>query len=105
MGIKKLPPGISFGVKLQWKSSIIADGGGVRSDLPKFKFSVEFPIGLYVILQLQILKKSKLPNIVSAKLFSPKIHQGATLHQSRNNVERIFFYKYGNTYAVHATVT
>ena len=29
-------------------------GGG--SDLPKFKFSVEFPIGLHVILQLQIEK-------------------------------------------------
>ena len=34
----------------------------------KFKFSVEFPIGLHVILQLQI-KKSKLPTILSAKLF------------------------------------
>ena len=32
-------------------------GGGAGSDLPKFKFSVEFPIGLYVILQLQIKKK------------------------------------------------
>ena len=32
-------------------------GGG--SDLPKFKFSVEFPIGLHAILQLQIKKKFK----------------------------------------------
>ena len=30
-------------------------GGG--NDLPKFKFPVEFPIGLHVILQLQIKKK------------------------------------------------
>ena len=30
--------------------------GGPGSNLPKFKFSVEFPIGLHVILQLQIKK-------------------------------------------------
>ena len=29
---------------------------GAGSDLPKFKFSVEFLIGLHVILQLQIKK-------------------------------------------------
>ena len=31
-------------------------GGGGWKRLPKFKFSVEFPIGLHVILQLQIKK-------------------------------------------------
>ena len=30
--------------------------GGAGTDLPKFKFSVKFPIGLHVILQLQIKK-------------------------------------------------
>ena len=45
-----------------------AVGGGGRSDLPEFKFLVKFPIGLQVILQLQI-KNSKLSNILSAKLF------------------------------------
>ena len=34
----------------------IHNPGGGQSDLPKFKFSVEFPIGLHVILQLQIKK-------------------------------------------------
>ena len=36
----------------------IFSGGGARSNLPKFKFLVEFPIGLQVILQLQIKKNS-----------------------------------------------
>ena len=31
-------------------------GGGGRKRLPKFKFSVKFPIGLHVILQIQIKK-------------------------------------------------
>ena len=34
-------------------------GGGGRTRLPKFKFSVNFPIGLQVILQLQIKKNQK----------------------------------------------
>ena len=33
---------------------------GPGSDLPEFKFSVEFPIGLHIILQLQIKKKKKI---------------------------------------------
>ena len=52
-----------------WHSSILSVLPGGGSDLPKFKFSVEFPIGLHVILQLQIKKNSKLPTILSAKLF------------------------------------
>ena len=31
-------------------------GGGAAHDLPKFRFLVEFPIGLHIILQLQIRK-------------------------------------------------
>ena len=31
-------------------------GGGGRTRLPKFKFSAKFPIGLHVILQIQIRK-------------------------------------------------
>ena len=31
-------------------------GGGGRKRLPKFKFSAKFPIGLHVILQVQIKK-------------------------------------------------
>ena len=31
-------------------------GGGGRTRLPKFKFSAKFPIGLHVILQIQIKK-------------------------------------------------
>ena len=34
-------------------------GGGGRTRLPKFKFSANFPIGLQVILQLQIKKNQK----------------------------------------------
>ena len=37
------------------RSLLLGEGG---SDLPKFKFSVEFPIGSHVILQLQILKNA-----------------------------------------------
>ena len=31
-------------------------GGGGRKRLPKFKFSAKFPIGLHMILQIQIKK-------------------------------------------------
>ena len=40
---------------------------GGRTRLPKFTFSANFPIGLHVILQLQIKKKSKMPNILCKK--------------------------------------
>ena len=70
-------------------------GGGVENDFPKFKFSVECPIGLHVIMQLEIKKKkSKLPNILSAKLFQPKIRRGPAWHPSWNNVEWILFINY-----------
>ena len=42
-------------------------GGGTGSDLPKLKFSVEFPKGLHVILQLQI-KKFKTANYLKCKI-------------------------------------
>ena len=41
---------------------------GGRKRLPKFKFSAKFPIGLHVILQIQI-KKSKMTAILCEKLF------------------------------------
>ena len=34
-------------------------GGGGRTRLPKFKFSANFPIGSYMILQIQIKKNQK----------------------------------------------
>ena len=34
-------------------------GGGGRTRLSKFKFSANFPIGLHVILQLQVKKNQK----------------------------------------------
>ena len=51
---------------MQKKINKYKSGGG--NNLPKFKFTVEFPIGLHVILQLQI-KNSKLPTILRPKLF------------------------------------
>ena len=44
-------------------------GGGGRKRLPKFKFSAKFPIGLHVILQIQIKKNSKMTAILCEKLF------------------------------------
>ena len=35
---------------------LLRAGGGGRTRLPKFKFSAKFPIGLHVILQIQIRK-------------------------------------------------
>ena len=46
--------------------SIKSQGG--RKRLPKFKFSAKFPIGLHVILQIQI-KKFKMTAILCEKLF------------------------------------
>ena len=57
----------SFLFTAEGQSNITSRLGG-GNDLPKFKFSFEFPIGLKVILQLQI-KKFKLPTILKAKLF------------------------------------
>ena len=37
-------------------SSTPGGAGGGRKRLPKFKFSAKFPIGLHVILQIQIKK-------------------------------------------------
>ena len=41
---------------------------GAGSDLPKFKFAVEFPIGWHVILQLQIKKKFKIAHYLKGKI-------------------------------------
>ena len=59
--------------------------GGSGNDLPKFKFSVEFPIGLHVILQLQI-KKFKIACYLKGKIILINlIRQRATMHPSWNN--------------------
>ena len=40
-----------------WQKTVNRGGGGEgRKRLPKFKFSAKFPIGLHVILQMQIKK-------------------------------------------------
>ena len=38
------------------KEPVYSTGGGGRKRLPKFKFSAKFPIGLHVIIQIQIRK-------------------------------------------------
>ena len=43
-------------VKNEYNMIRIAVRGGGRTRLPKFKFSAKFPIGLHVILQIQIKK-------------------------------------------------
>ena len=62
---------VSFGIKgnvLAWFTSYVSDrfqyvtvagNQGGRKRLPKFKFSAKFPIGLHVILQIQIKKNPK----------------------------------------------
>ena len=40
---------------------------GGRTRLPKFKFLAKFPKGLHMILQIQIKKNSKMPNILCEK--------------------------------------
>ena len=46
-------------VKLVSTVNIDEVQGGGRTRLPKFKFSAKFPIGLHVILQIQIKKNRK----------------------------------------------
>ena len=69
----------AFREELQIDPKILGRSGGGLTCLPKFKFSVEFPIGLHMILQLKT-KILKLDWIRCAKLFEPKIHWGASLH-------------------------
>ena len=52
-------------MKGKWNSDFTRGG---RKRLPKFKFSAKFPIGLHVILQIQI-KNSKMTAILCEKLF------------------------------------
>ena len=72
---------------------------GGRKRLPKFKFSAKIPIGLHVILQIQI-KNSKMTAILCEKLFWPKIRRGSTLNPSWNNVKWILFVNYTVTVAL-----
>ena len=50
-----------------WRSPPQEARGG-QTRLPKFKFSAKFPIGLHVILQIQI-RNSKMTAILCEKLF------------------------------------
>ena len=68
-------------------------GGGGRKRLPKFKFSAKFPIGLHVILQIQI-KKFENDCYIMWKIILTEIRRGATLHPSWNNVKWILFENY-----------
>ena len=55
------------------RTRMASKNSGGRTRLPKFKFSANFPIGLHVILQIQILKKkSKMPNILGGKYLNRK---------------------------------
>ena len=55
-------------------------GGGGRTRLPKFKFSAKFPVGLHVILQIQIIKIQKYLISYVKKIFWPQIRWGLTLN-------------------------
>ena len=48
-----------FGVGAISQTRLPRNSGGGRTRLPKFKFSAKFPIGLHVILQIQIKKNRK----------------------------------------------
>ena len=54
-------------------------GGGTR--LPKFKFWAKFPMGLHVILELQIKKNQNLPESDAQNYFN-RNPPGAALHPS-----------------------
>ena len=66
-------------------------GGGER--LPKFIFSAKFPIGLHVILQIQI-KKFENDCYIMWKIILTEIRRGSTLNPSWNNVKWILFVNY-----------
>ena len=60
---RRWPPSIFWGqwyhlptIFLWGRPLILLPSGGGRTRLPKFKFSAKFPIGLHVILQIQIRK-------------------------------------------------
>ena len=42
--------------QVRFATCFVSTAGGGRKRLPKFKFSAKFPIGLHVILQIQIKK-------------------------------------------------
>ena len=77
---------------------------GGQTWLPEFKFSAKFPIGLHVILQIQI-KKFENDCYIMWKIILTENPSRFMLNPSWNNVKWILFCKlYGITYAVHVTV-
>ena len=53
----------------RWGACNLKYSRGGRTQLPKFKFSAKFPIGLHVILQNTDKKKSQMTPILCEKLF------------------------------------
>ena len=66
---------------------------GGRTRLPKFKFSAKFPIGLYVILQIQI-RKFKNDCYIMWKIILTENPSRLTLNPCWNNVKWILFVNY-----------
>ena len=47
---------LGLNIVVSWRYVVLSMEQGGRTRLPKFKFSAKFPIGLHVILQIQIKK-------------------------------------------------
>ena len=59
MQVPCLAPSLWYPYQTRLRTLLNAFGQGCRTRLPKFKFSANFPIGLQVILQIQIKNKIK----------------------------------------------
>ena len=82
-----------------------ADGksqGGGRTRLPKFRFSAKLPIGLHMILQIQIRKFGNDSYIMLKNYFNRKSRWGSTLNPSWSNSKWVLFI---NHMALYATVS
>ena len=79
-------------------------GGGGRKRLPKFKFSAKFPIGLHVILQIQIKKNRKWLLSYVKNYFNRKSVEVQPCTPLEIMLNGFCLKIYGNTYAVHVTV-
>ena len=68
-------------------------GGGGQKRLPKFKFSAKFPIGLHVILQIQI-KKFENDCYIMWKIILTENPSRFNVEPLFNNVKWILFENY-----------
>ena len=75
------------------RSQNIQNLQGGRKRLPKFKFSAKFPIGLHVILQIQI-KKFENDCYIMWKIILTKNPSRFNVEPSWNNVKWILFVNY-----------